>query len=249
MVLGDGYISTGRKNSYLKLKHSVKQKGYFEHKVSILKTLTSVNLRNETTTLNGKEYDCLVCETKSHPVYTKLREQFYHHGRKTITEHLMKILSSEGLAYWYLDDGAWGGGAVKQDARICTDCFNKVEQELMCYWLAKKFDLHFKPIRYKNSFRLRLMMKDTEKLVNIIKPFTPEDMAYKLNFNNIKDWAKQVKCQNCGKVFFPKGHSSKVRFCSTSCSQKFLYSTGRGNLYAQHMSRRYSLNSEVTQRV
>lgn len=250
MVLGDGYLSTGRKNSYLKLKHSEKQRNYLEHKVEILKTLTSVNLRNETTVLGDKEHKCCICETKSHPVYTKLREQFYHHGRKTVTEHLMKLLTDEGLAYWYLDDGGWGGGSAKQDARICTECFNKVEQELMCYWLAKKFSLHFKPIKYRNSFRLRLVLKETDKLVDIIKPFTPESMAYKLKFDDIKNCAKELVCNFCGEKFYPKNHKKieDIKFCSISCSQKSLFSMGRSNLVSNKL-RRYSLNSEVTQRV
>ena len=195
MVLGDAYLSGNRKNSYLKIKHSVKQEDYFNHKVVIVEQLTSVNIRKEKTVLGSKEHFCVVCETKSHPLYTSLRGHFYYGGRKTVDEYLMKAISEEGLAYWYLDDGHWGGGPVDQDARICTDSFNKTEQELMCYWLAKRFGLHFKPIKYRNSFRLKLQLKDVDRLVEIIEPFTPDSMKYKLNFHELKPNAQKHICQ------------------------------------------------------
>lgn len=248
MVLGDAYLTRNRKNSHLAFKHSVRQKEYFDKKVEVLKELTSVNIRKEIARIKEKEYEVLVCETKSHPIYTELKDRFYYQNRKTIDEFLMKTLSVEGFAYWYLDDGTKGTEAINQSAWICTDNFNLVEQEFMCYWLAKRFGLHFEPKIYKKNYRLKLRYSETEKLVNLIEKWVPESMKYKIDFKKPRDYAKEYICQNCQKTFFERPDYTKEnpnKFCSKRCLQKYLWKMGRSNLFKNKKLRRYSLNFRV----
>jgi len=242
MVLGDGYLSKNRKNSHLKIEHSVKQKDYFDLKVDVLKTLTSVNIFPTFSHIDGKDFPQWVCETKSHPIYTELRDRFYYHGRKTVDSHLMKLLSEEGLAYWYLDDGYSYGEKTRQTAYLCTECFNKAEQELMNYWLVKRFGLHFRPNKSRNSYRLRLLVKDTDKLVDIVKPYTPKNMLYKIDFDRVCKGTALYTCSYCGKKFYD-GIGKNRKYCSNKCAQKVLWKTGRSNLYQNYKLRRYSPNS------
>jgi len=249
MVLGDGCLTRNRKNSHLMFRHSVKQKEYFEQKVKVVEELTSTNVRKHITNLNGKEYEGWTCETKSHPIYTELRDRFYYQKRKTIDEYLMKTLSPEGLAYWYLDDGAKGTEAIKQAAWICTDAFNLVEQKFMSYWLAKRFELHFEPKRYRNTWRLKLKYSETPKLTKLIEKWVPETMRYKIEFEEPRKYAKEYICQNCGNRFFRRPDCTEEnpnKFCSKKCSQSNLWKTGRSNLFKNEKLRRYSLNFKVT---
>jgi len=243
MVLGDGYLTKNRKNSHLAFKHSIKQKEYFGRKVKVVEELTSVNIRKEISKINGKEYEVLVCETKSHPIYTELKDRFYYQGRKTIDEFLMKTLSVEGLAYWYQDDGTRGTDVLNQQAIICTDCFNKVEQDFMSYWLAKRFNLHFEPLKYKNSFRLRLRVKEVDKFAEMIRHYIVESMKYKIDFHKPRDYAKKFICHNCEKEYLGR---KEHKFCSIKCSQQYLWKKGRSNLFKNEKLRRYSLNSMAT---
>lgn len=252
MVLGDGYLSQARKNALLKIKHCDAQKEYFDHKVRILEELTSVNVRSEFSPLNGKEYKHHVCETKSHPLYTSLRDHFYYHGRKTIDSHLMKLLSIEGLAYWYADDGSWWGDEIKQAPVFCTDCFNKAEQELMAYWLNKRFGLKCTVRKCRKSYRVYMRMESVDKFTDLIKPFLPNSMLYKLKYDKIMPSAKTVKCLYCGEDFFVRDRDSEKRkYCSHSCQQKYLYKMGLSSIQnpikgVQARLRRYDLNSMVT---
>ena len=41
----------------------------------------------------------------SHPYFKQVKHWCYPNGKKTITEHILEMLTPEGLAFWYMDDG------------------------------------------------------------------------------------------------------------------------------------------------
>ena len=221
MILGDGCLYR-RKNACLQLGHSLKQKEYFEKKVSVLQELTEVKVR-----IYG---NAIFARTKCHPLYTSLAERFYHQGRKTVDNFLMKTLSVEGLAYWYFDDGTLKDGVLIQRAVLCTHAFNFAEQQLMAYWLFKKFGLRFEPKRHGKYFVLKCNRNDTEKLIEMVRPFATSDMKYKLDNHKIRSNARLFVCEGCGKECF--GENRLRKFCSKKCQQ-----THKNNFHLQNGTR------------
>jgi len=223
MILGDGGVYDGnRKNAFFQMHHSLKQKEYADKKAEILKRLTEVNILEDTF---GIRY-----RTRRHPIYTELRKRFYYDGRKTVESHLMKLLSLEGLAYWYFDDGCMVDGVLKQRIMIATNNFNLAEHELMAYWLSKKFNLHFEPKKKGNYWCLKINKKDTEKMVEMIRPYVSECMKYKLDYKKIHNNARELICKGCNNSFL--GENRDRIFCSKSCQAKF-----QNNFHLQNRTR------------
>ena len=85
MILGDGYlrkIYSKNENSGVILHHHPSQKEYLLWKVSLLKYLTNVSV---------KEYEnTIYAQTGRHPYYTKLRNRLYVCNRKVLSEHILK---------------------------------------------------------------------------------------------------------------------------------------------------------------
>lgn len=176
MILGDGHLTSlkEKQQSVLQMSHSEVQIDYLKHKAQILEELTSTTCSDRMYSKKTKTW-FYTLRTKTHPLYTKLRHRAYYDGRKTVTEHLMRLLSAEGLAYWYLDDGSTCGNVLLHTVR-----YNEAEQQLMAYWLAKRFDLHFKLNRDRKWFRLRLANKDVDRFASLIQPYVPECMNHKI---------------------------------------------------------------------
>jgi len=117
------------------------------------------------------------------PIYTSVYAHMYYTGRKTVTEHVMKVLSPLGLALLYMDDGDFHKD--KQDVKISTCNFNMAEHELMQKGLFKRFGLRFNihPRRTKignKVFYFRLKNSDRVEFFSMIKNFIPICMEYKV---------------------------------------------------------------------
>jgi recombination protein RecA len=185
MVLGDGCLPNGRKTTHLQMCHRLADKEYLMKKAEMLNYLTSVNVREGVSTLNGKEYPNITLNTLSHPFYNQLHAHMYYDGRKTVDEHAMKCLTPLGLALWYLDDGTLAGEQGFRNPYICSHNFNKVENELMCRMVHKKFGITFRTINKniggKSYYWMRLRRKDREKFFEIISPFVPDCMKRKID--------------------------------------------------------------------
>jgi len=171
MILGDGCLTKQYRQAYLTIVHSTKQKEYALSKAKYL-DLTRLNIRETTTKLNGKEYERIVIRTLSHPFYTRLYDRFYHQGRKTVDEHLMKMLTPLGLALWYQDDGHYHNYNGRNVIYLCTHNFNYAEHELIQKWLLRKFNLNW-TIKKDGQGRyfLKLNRNQIGDFMEIIKPY------------------------------------------------------------------------------
>jgi hypothetical protein len=121
-----------------------------------------------------------------HPMYTKLYYRLYPQGRKTVPIHAMKVITSLGLALLYFDDGDFH--KEKMEVKIATMGFNEAEHIVLQKGLFDKFGLRFNYLRRKSYggnrkahyFYLRLKAIDTKLFMDLIRPFTPECMSYKV---------------------------------------------------------------------
>jgi hypothetical protein len=127
-----------------------------------------------------------VCSSRL-PVYSRLYNWLYYDGRKTVTEHVLKVLTPLGLALWYMDDGDFHKD--KRECKIATCGFNEAEHFVMNHMLYKRFGLRFDahqrksaggPGRQSHYFYLRLKQADKWKFFDIISKYVPSFMSYKI---------------------------------------------------------------------
>jgi hypothetical protein len=228
MILGDGYIaklSKEMKHTYLCIRHGHAQKDYAEYKAKMLEWLTSVTITDREQPFYHKDGVQKVVDvrTKTHPLYTRLRDRFYYDNRKTITDHLMRCITPCGLALWYQDDGCLTYHTGYQEVYINTQCFNEIENELMARMLQKRFGLQFRVNRSQSKYYcLRLRRKDRSKFLALIKDFIAPSMVYKTiitdkweSLPGTRQYEKiEVTCVVCGKTY-ERHHKegNKYLFC------------------------------------
>jgi len=192
---------------HLQITHCMEQEEYMLEKKKILEHLTEVRFYRDQP--NGKDgkYRCCRLVTRSHPFYDSLRDHFYHEGRKTVDEHVLKCMSPLGLALLYMDDGTLSHQGNFGIPMIATNNFNKVENEIISRMLQKRFGLqwrlnatvsNYKGIK-KQIFNLRLRLSDREKFFEMIKEFVPDCMKYKISCDKDKEAKERVSiiCKVC----------------------------------------------------
>ncbi|MED1471782.1 hypothetical protein [Bacillus salipaludis] len=92
------------------------------------------------------------------------------------------------LTVWYLDAGSLNRryGTIT----ICTNCFTYQEHIIMQKWFKEKWniDVIIEPQKSKHSpveqYRLRINKSQAGNFLEIIKPYVPECMKYKLTFSS-----------------------------------------------------------------
>ena len=172
-ILGDGYlrIIPRRKNAFLEVKHSAKQKDYVDWKYSVLQSIvkSKPKLRNG----NGNRIACRFY-TCCHSEITDLFRYFYKDGKKIIPDNLE--INSLGLAVWYMDDGSRSGGSIY----LNTQQFSVEDQNKLQKLLLNQFDITSSLNKDKEYMRIRIKTADAKKFCDIIRQFIPQSMQYKL---------------------------------------------------------------------
>ena len=103
---------------------------------------------------------------------------------KIVPQNIMELLTPIGLALWIMDDGFKSGKAVI----LCTECFTKIEVELLKNALESKFGLITKIYNRTTStgklgYRLCIISDSRERLIELVKPHFVPSMYYKLGLD------------------------------------------------------------------
>lgn len=183
MILGDAYLQkTGKTNARIRLEHGIKQSDYLVWKAQQFpeffqgqpKTLIRYN------PVFHKQYTYIRWQSNASPEIGKYQKIFYQQGKKIIPQDLSILLINRlSLAVWYMDDGY----LYHRDkiAYIYLPQYSKEEIASLLLVLEKNFQL--KPaIKTKKQSSLVLMfpVKETNKLLFLVKPYIIPSMAYKL---------------------------------------------------------------------
>ncbi len=182
-VLGDAYIRKRELNSCFRFSHSIKQKEYARWKSEILRDFGVSEFREVKRKIKDSFIHAIDFSTHTHQIFNYYRNLFYGSGRKKITLEILNQLTPRSLAIWVCDDGSYDN---KQGYIVlCTNSFSLEEHELMKEFFNEKFGLDptigFRDGKY---YYLRFKQGDTKKLIEIIKPFIPNCMVYKIGGKN-----------------------------------------------------------------
>ncbi|NCO25096.1 hypothetical protein GW901_01030 [Candidatus Parcubacteria bacterium] len=187
-ILGDGTLRLGERaiNVNLKIEHGLAQQEYVLWKYNILRpwvfTEPKISYRYRE---NGERYvKSLWFRTIRHPLLTGFYELFYKNGKKIIPLDIDQYLDSLGMAVWVMDDGSLNQNKID----ISTYSFIELEINLLLRVLDKKFGLNGNYYRDRDKgYRMYFNVKETEKLVEIIKPYIIDSMKYKITLKPRND--------------------------------------------------------------
>ena len=197
ICLGDGSLHKPHpktKSVQLEIGHSIKQLEYCTYKRDLVHKILGEESRIPKISIRkikvkNKEYEtCRFVKTCDY--FLALRKLLYPNGRKIITKKILNMLSPEGLAIWYMDDGSCyfkdspvDGHSICIDLRIATDCFTSEEHDIMVDYFRNTWGIHFYKFysKSRNVYCLRANKEAAIKFINLIKPYIIPSMQYKIN--------------------------------------------------------------------
>ena len=239
MVFGDAYINVRKRmkgkysyiSSEMTIVHSPKQSEYCEHKASLVRH----DLHHNFSVIHSdnvgpqKKYK-QVRFSVSHPYFKQLKRWCYPHGVKTFTKQTLNMLTPEGIALWYMDDGHArininSQGKVSSVATELSTMCSKEETELIKQWFFNNFNVLFN-IRFDGrcregkQFFLQANTEASREFVRIIDPFVIPSMRYKIA--HVKDLDSHEcrtpidNCSHCEGIIYSKRYGGLCSSCYSS---------------------------------
>lgn len=198
MVLGDGYLQVRermqgkyrRESRTLRVLHSTQQRAYCEHKAALLSKAFARPV-NVTTVKNGPGGRYSAAQFSiDHSYFGQLKDWCYPNGVKTFTRRVLDMLTPEGVAIWYMDDGSarvninkdgWVGSCATDIATMCS----QAEAETITEWFREEYGIHFnvrcnKRCSQGRQFYVQANTAASREFVPLIRPHVPPCMLYKV---------------------------------------------------------------------
>lgn len=183
-LLGDGSLKKhkGYKNARFSFRHSVKQKEYFDWKVSEMKEVSSNNcwwLQNHDGWSSNKK---LRYQSLAIPSLTQIYDLVHRHGKFRVRRKWLNLLTPISLCVWWLDDGSIIGSG--RQGVFCSEGFSREENLILSKYLRVVWGVQTKMSeKKKGSGKYRLWIYSSEnmkKFLRIILPhISTESMLYK----------------------------------------------------------------------
>ena len=175
-LLGDGYI--GGKSAHLYMGHSARQASYAMFKSSLLAELSPRIQYLDVAAASGgpRTYPVVHVRTLASRAMRLIREHFYQPAKR-VPGWLASSLNPRMLAFWFMDDGYMRVRPGRRPlAEIATLGFEESDLEILLDGLAG-LGLPAKALRGRIFFDT----SGTRLLSELIAPFVPPEMRYKLH--------------------------------------------------------------------
>lgn len=176
--LGDGSIKV-RDHSFagkMTFAHSVQQLDYLKYCNECLSDISYFENKEYESGYESKMYRC---HTKDIAFISEYFSQFIVGGKKKLNSSIIKDLNPIAFAFLYMDDGSLSNienQNYRADLALCN--FDKESCEIIQKGLLK-FGIN--SIIYDSSgYRIRMNFKDASIFYNLIAPYIPLSMQYKL---------------------------------------------------------------------
>lgn len=232
MVLGDGYVNTTNGKRELSVLHSLAQRDYCEHKAALVRQTLggAFNVREYANGPGGKYR--AVKFVSSDAYWGNLKDWCYPHGVKTFTRKVLDMLTAEGIAIWYMDDGNARRNTNKEgwvksvSSNIATMC-SESECVVICDYFREVHGIEWKIRCRKGSpadraFFIECNTAESRKFAELIRPYVIESMLYKLS--HVADLGSQEcrapvgKCAQCGATIY---EHRRTGLCGSCYSRRY----------------------------
>lgn len=238
MVVGDGYINTTNGKSELSVLHSLVQRDYCEHKAALVKKTLggAFNVREYANGPNGKYR--AVKFVSSHPYWANLKSWVYPGGEKTYTRKILDMLTPEGIALWYMDDGharinrnkdGWITSVATNIATMCSE----YECTVLRDYFLEVHQIEWKIRCRKNSpvkraFFIECNTANSRVFADLIRPYVIPSMLYKLaHVAGLDSHECRTPVSMCCTCSAPIYEFRRTGLCSTCYSRKYYAEVAR----------------------
>ena len=178
-LLGDAYLRPSGNSYSLSFTHGEKQKSYLEWKLSEFENfVVTKDFYKHSSSFHGTS-PTYSFSTITHPYLLELRTLCYPNGVKRISQEWLNLLTPLSLAVWYMDDGSLNKryGTIV----LCTNCFSIEEHHIMIDYFSSHYGIEPKlEPRRNGQVVLRINASESRHFRNIISPYMPVCMSYKL---------------------------------------------------------------------
>ncbi len=179
-LLGDDRLESRSKNGSARLRvhHAESQRDFLFWKYQVFQNLVTRKPWKVTWIgkQTGNQYSSWFFHTKTLYALREVHQLFYSVGKKNVPLNIGKLLTPRALAVWFMDDGCM----TPSSAILNTQCFSKTEQEILRSWFRSYLGIETSFNKDRLNYRLRMNQKSARKLSDLIDPYVPECMQYKL---------------------------------------------------------------------
>lgn len=266
MVYGDAYLHVRKRyngeykwiSSEMRVVHSLTQIDYCEHKAALLRKLLN---RNHTTTVvnNGPQGKYKAAQfSVSHPYFKQLKQWCYPKGIKTFTMKTLKMLTPEGIAYWYMDDGSARVNINKNGlissvatdiATMCSEKEAEIIREYFYYEHGIKFNVRCRKNSPKDkAFYIQANTEGSKDFIFLIRPWIIPSMIYKLkhvaDLNLHECRAPIGNCAHCNCLIYD---NRRKGLCPACYSRKYYREIRRFKENRKSIKRGFYLGDDIVQ--
>ena len=101
---------------------------------------------------------------------------------KVVRLNVLRRLTPESLAVWFMDDGSLSVTKSTPYMRLATNGFTGEENELICEYMSETWEVHFRMTRHvSGSWYLYADTKSTMRFIELITPYMCPSMLYKID--------------------------------------------------------------------
>ena len=182
-LIGDGRLqSLSKRSARLRIEHSLKQKFYVWWKYRQFQKIMQdkPEILERKNPIFGKVYHYCRCQTLCLSELKKFHRLFYKGKRKRVPRELARLFVSPlSLAVWYMDDGYY----YRRDktAYIYLSEYSLKEYRLLQEILRENFGLNTHLYQKKGGYCLYFPVKNSKKLIKIVKPYILKGFEYKIS--------------------------------------------------------------------
>lgn len=187
LCLGDGHIN--KKDFCLQITHSIKQKSYIDYKCKLIAELLNCKEPNLYHRKDSNHDEFVL--TKGSRFFRYIRKWLYKDGEKRFSKNILKYLTPEAIAIWWMDDGSHGIDRNKTTGKIRSHSFhlytftNLEDTENIIEFFREKFDITLYKIKRTMKdgsikYYLKCRTKEGRKLSNLLRPYIIPDLQYKI---------------------------------------------------------------------
>ena len=187
LCLGDGHIN--KKDNCLQITHSIKQKSYINYKCQLISNLLNCKLPKLYHRVDRKHNEYVL--TKGSRFFRYIRNSLYKNGVKYFSKNILKYLTAEAFAIWWMDDGSHGIDINKKTGKIRSHSFHLYtytsleETENIIQCLKEKFNITMYKISRTMKdgsikYYLKCRTKEGRKLSNLLRPYIIPELQYKI---------------------------------------------------------------------
>lgn len=181
-MLGDGWLSPKKNNSYLRINRSIKDLEYLEYEYLIFNEFINQPIKHYK---SKNKYNLVSFATLSSNLFSEYRDIWYPNNTKIIPNNL--TLNNDIIGIWFCDDGCFVKRSKKFYLDIATNGFSKNDTEMLAdklnnfyscsYFTIKKHDL-----KSNNDYGYKISANAEGSLFfyEQIKKYIPKEMSRKL---------------------------------------------------------------------